>query len=109
MLLKVVVVSVDETPAHEAGSQGIEVTGLAEQRLSVGISYLAVDAYYFKEKCVSPVTTAEFLVVMPRVQRKRKVSIALLYSTHTALDAMTLVSHYQARFQIEYIFRDAKQ
>ncbi len=46
---------------------------------------------------------------MLRVQQKRKVGIALLYSTDTVLNAMTLVSHYKARFQIECIFRDAKQ
>ena len=40
---------------------------------------------------------------------EKKVSIALLYSTATKLDAMTLVSYsyYKARFQIECIFRDA--
>ncbi len=40
-----------------------QVTGPAEQRLSMVISYLAVDADYFKEKGVSPVTTAGFRVV----------------------------------------------
>jgi hypothetical protein len=34
---------------------------------------------------------------------------ALLYSTDTKLDAMALIRFYKARFQIEFIFRDAKQ
>ena len=48
-------------------------------------------------------------LVMLRVQRKKKMGIALLYSTDIELDAMTLVTYYKARFQIEFIFRDAKQ
>jgi len=36
-------------------------------------------------------------------------SRALLYSTDTELDAMTLIKYYKARFQIEFQFRDAKQ
>lgn len=34
---------------------------------------------------------------------------ALLFSTDTAQDARKIVSYYQLRFQIEFIFRDAKQ
>ena len=48
-------------------------------------------------------------LVMLRVQRKNKIGIALLYSTDTELDAMSLIRYYKARFQIEFIFRDAKQ
>ncbi|WP_444895507.1 transposase [Microbulbifer sp. SSSA005] len=33
----------------------------------------------------------------------------MLYSTDTELDAMTLVAYYKSRFQIEFLFRDAKQ
>src|SRR5690606_24543106 len=36
-------------------------------------------------------------------------SRALLYSTDAELDAMTLIKYYKARFQIEFLFRDAKQ
>ncbi|WP_373565853.1 transposase [Microbulbifer okhotskensis] len=32
-----------------------------------------------------------------------------MYSTDTKLDAMTLVAYYKSRFQIEFLFRDAKQ
>ena len=34
---------------------------------------------------------------------------ALLFSTDTSLDARTIYEYYKARFQIEFIFRDAKQ
>ena len=34
---------------------------------------------------------------------------AVLFSTDTELEAMTLYRYYQARFQIEFLFRDAKQ
>ncbi len=35
-----------------------QVTGLARQLVSVGVTCLAVDACYFREKFVSPVTAA---------------------------------------------------
>ena len=38
-----------------------------------------------------------------------KVQTALLFSTDLSLDAKTIVRYYQARFQIEFLFRDAKQ
>ncbi len=34
---------------------------------------------------------------------------ALLFSTDTTLDASTIYFYYKARFQIEFVFRDAKQ
>ena len=34
---------------------------------------------------------------------------AVLFSTDVDLDALTLYRHYKARFQIEFLFRDAKQ
>jgi|GEM_PF-245685 hypothetical protein len=36
-------------------------------------------------------------------------SYALLFSTDTALDALSVHRYYKARFQIEFLFRDAKQ
>ncbi len=48
-------------------------------------------------------------MVMLRIQRDTKIGISLLYSTDTELDAMTIIRYYKARFQIEFIFRDAKQ
>ncbi len=38
-----------------------------------------------------------------------KTGTALLFSTDVDLDAKLMVQYYQARFQIEFIFRDAKQ
>jgi hypothetical protein len=37
------------------------------------------------------------------------VSFALLFSTDTKLDARLIYKYYKARFQIEFLFRDAKQ
>jgi hypothetical protein len=34
---------------------------------------------------------------------------AVLFSTDTELDALSIYQYYQARFQIEFLFRDAKQ
>ena len=44
------------------------------------------------------------LVVDTRTQRR-----AVLFSTDTDLDAQTFYRGYKARFQIEFLFRDAKQ
>ncbi len=38
-----------------------------------------------------------------------KTGVALFFSTDVELDAKRIVKYYQARFQIEFIFRDAKQ
>ena len=154
-----------------------QVIRLANKILKLGITYLAVDAYYFKEKFVSAIVRsglhivgklrkdADLLwlysgpysghgrpktydgkvnpekdlqrfehvgkletgegvytgivyskclkrrirVVMLRIQRGAKIGISLLYSTDTELDAITIVKYYKARFQIEFIFREAKQ
>lgn len=48
-------------------------------------------------------------VVMLRWQKEGKVGRALLYSTDKVLDALKLIDYYKARFQIEFLFRDAKQ
>ena len=154
-----------------------QVTSLANQLTERGIKYLAADAYYFKQKFVTPVVQAglhvvsklrndaflrwpytgsysgkgrprtyggkvdfnnelhlfDFVgnlesgeaiytarvhskclkqwirVVVLRTQRGSKVGMAILFSTDTELDAMTIIRYYKARFQIEFIFRDAKQ
>ncbi|MEM9155263.1 MAG: transposase [Cyanobacteria bacterium P01_F01_bin.33] len=41
--------------------------------------------------------------------RKGHERYMLLFSTDLSLDAMSLYRYYQARFQIEFVFRDAKQ
>ena len=48
-------------------------------------------------------------VVLLQYQRDDHVGKALLFSTDLELDAITLVKYYRARYQIEFIFRDAKQ
>ncbi len=49
------------------------------------------------------------VVVLLDISNKDKIRQAILFSTDTELDAKTLVRYYKARFQIEFIFRDAKQ
>ena len=49
------------------------------------------------------------VVVLLDMRNKDKTRQAILFSTDTELDAKTLVRYYKARFQIEFIFRDAKQ
>ncbi len=49
------------------------------------------------------------LVVLVNRKDKDKPRYIVLASTDVALDAHTLVAYYQARFQIEFLFRDAKQ
>jgi hypothetical protein len=46
------------------------------------------------------------VVVVVDTPRNRR---AVLFSTDVALDALTLYRYYKARFQIEFLFRDAKQ
>ena len=38
-----------------------------------------------------------------------RMGTALLFSTDLTLDALKIFSYYKARFQIEFVFRDAKQ
>ncbi len=49
------------------------------------------------------------LVYVFNLRNKKKSGYALLFSTDTKLDAKTVYRYYKARFQIEFIFRDAKQ
>lgn len=49
------------------------------------------------------------VVVLLDVRDPEKRRYALLFSTDTDLDALTIYRYYKARFQIEFLFRDAKQ
>lgn len=49
------------------------------------------------------------LVYVLNLRNKKKPGFALLFSTDTELAAKTIYRYYKARFQIEFIFRDAKQ
>ncbi len=62
-----------------------------------------VKVYSAIVNCVRPKRNIRLVYLL------RKNSYALLFSTDTALDAMTLYRYYQARFQIELLFCDAKQ
>jgi len=42
-------------------------------------------------------------------RKSEKMGVALLFSTDVELDAERILQYYKARFQIEFIFRDAKQ
>ncbi|NJL57205.1 transposase [bacterium] len=42
-------------------------------------------------------------------RKPEKMGVALLFSTDLDLDAELILQYYKARFQIEFIFRDAKQ
>lgn len=169
--------TLDEDDKTRVDLYAEQVARLAKKILDLGISYLAVDAYYFKEKFVSAIVEAglqivgklrgdanllwfyngpysgrgrpktydgkvnpekdlhrfdyigqletgenvytgvvyskclkcRIRVVMLRVQHGTKIGISLLYSTDTELDAMTIIKYYKARFQIEFVFREAKQ
>jgi hypothetical protein len=49
------------------------------------------------------------IVYLINIRQPDKPRVALLFSTDTALDPERLYEYYKARFQIEFIFRDAKQ
>jgi hypothetical protein len=49
------------------------------------------------------------LVYVLNLRNKNKPGYALLFCTDTELDAVTIYRYYKARFQIEFIFRNAKQ
>ncbi len=49
------------------------------------------------------------LLVQLRWEQNSKVGRALLFSTDVKLDPIKIIEYYRARFQIEFIFRDAKQ
>jgi hypothetical protein len=49
------------------------------------------------------------VVVLLDTRNKEHLRYAILFSTDTSLDAKKIFQYYKARFQIEFIFRDAKQ
>ncbi len=49
------------------------------------------------------------VVVVVNRQEKKKPRYVVLFSTDTELEATDIFRYYRARFQIEFIFRDAKQ
>ena len=63
----------------------------------------------YTKKVYSRNLKREIRVVMLRWHKGGKVARALLFSSDVILDAMKLITYYKARFQIEFLFRDAKQ
>jgi Transposase DDE domain len=49
------------------------------------------------------------LACLVDTRKAGRTGVALLFSTDVDLDAKLIVQYYQSRFQIEFIFRDAKQ
>jgi hypothetical protein len=49
------------------------------------------------------------VVCLMNQRNAKKIGYTLLFSTDLALPALDILNHYKARFQIEFIFRDAKQ
>jgi hypothetical protein len=49
------------------------------------------------------------IALIVNTQKSGQTGYALLFSTDPDLDARKIVQYYKARFQIEFIFRDAKQ
>jgi Archaeal putative transposase ISC1217 len=48
------------------------------------------------------------IVYLVNISDPKKIRVALLFSTDINLSAESLYAYYKARFQIEFIFRDAK-
>ena len=67
------------------------------------------DVQVYAKVVYSVMLKCNIKVVMLRWERGNEMNRALLYSTDIGLDTMTLISYYKARFQIEFLFRDAKQ
>ena len=63
----------------------------------------------YTEVLYAPKFERDLKVVVLQWQQHEKEQYAILYSTDTQLDAKTIVKYYKARFQIEFVFRDAKQ
>jgi hypothetical protein len=49
------------------------------------------------------------VVVVVRREKGKRRRLAVLFSTDTTLEAKQIYRYYKARFQIEFLFRDAKQ
>ncbi len=73
------------------------------------IGLLDADTEIYAKVVYSTRLKRKINVVMLRCVRGNKVGRALLYSTDTRLNPETLIAYYKARFQIEFLFRDAKQ
>lgn len=82
---------------------------------SAGIKHLFVDAYFFKKKFVTDIRTAGLHVISKMRKDARLLS---LYSgpqksrgrrKKFSMAPIDVYQYYRARFQIEFVIRDAKQ
>lgn len=65
--------------------------------------------HVYSKTVYCPMLKRNIKLVMLRYLKQKGTGRALLYSTDTELCARKIVQYYKARFQIEFIFRDAKQ
>lgn len=65
--------------------------------------------YQFQAYSKSILSTKLNVVVIIKTNKEGKKTIAILFSNDLNLDAKNMITYYQARFQIEFEFRDAKQ
>jgi len=65
--------------------------------------------HLYSKVVYSPMLKRTIKLVMIRRLNQKGIARVLLYSTDTELSARKIVQYYKARFQIEFIFRDAKQ
>ncbi len=73
------------------------------EQLESGLQrYTAVVWHVSLKRCIR-------VACLVNTRKAEKTGYVLLYSTDLSLDAKVIVDYYQARFQIEFIFRDAKQ
>ena len=67
------------------------------------------NGYYLYEAIVNSVTLKQTIKVVMIRPVDNPDQYALLFSTSTKLPALYVTKYYEARFQIEFLFRDAKQ
>jgi IS4 transposase len=79
------------------------VIGDVEKLEFVEKNEIGIEIYTAIVNCVSLKRNIRLVLL------KFKTRFAILFSTDTELDAKTVFRYYKARFQIEFLFRDAKQ
>ena len=72
------------------------------------VGILGNGEHLYSKIVYSPMLKRTIKLVMIRRLNQKGIARVLLYSTDTELSVRKVVQYYQARFQIEFIFRDAK-
>jgi hypothetical protein len=78
-------------------------------RLDASSLGLSVGSQAYSQVLYSPCFGQKLKVVVLLHQHKTRVTRQVLASSDTELEALQLVRMYQSRFQLEFVFRDAKQ